>query len=142
MAKAPAGSTLHGGFALPFAKRQIAPTERPSLRLVASEALPSPEVLSSQVLKVAISTALLLGILVRLAFVLSADFPLNDGGMFYNMATDLQANGYHYIKEAAVYRRPDADPNECCAALRNSLRASPLYAVVLDDDGATVFKRR
>ncbi len=31
---------------------------------------------------------------VRFSFVYSADFPLNDGGLFYAMVRDLQANGY------------------------------------------------
>ncbi|MCC7366462.1 MAG: hypothetical protein IT303_19045 [Dehalococcoidia bacterium] len=35
-----------------------------------------------------------LGILVRAIQVVPADFPLNDGGMFYAMTRDLQANGY------------------------------------------------
>lgn len=38
--------------------------------------------------------AMLLGIVVRAFHVLSSDFPLNDGGMFYAMARDLQSNGY------------------------------------------------
>jgi hypothetical protein len=41
-----------------------------------------------------IGTALLFGFLVRSSFVIVADFPLNDGGMFYTMAGELQANGY------------------------------------------------
>lgn len=39
-------------------------------------------------------TSLVFGVLVRASFVLAADFPLNDGGMFYTMATELQSNGY------------------------------------------------
>lgn len=39
--------------------------------------------------------ALLPGILVRAFHVFSTDFPLNDGGMFYVMARDLQAN--HFV---------------------------------------------
>lgn len=40
------------------------------------------------------TAALCLGFAVRALLVLSADFPLNDGGMFYAMARDLQLNGY------------------------------------------------
>ncbi|MEX2247573.1 MAG: hypothetical protein WEC75_12915 [Dehalococcoidia bacterium] len=42
----------------------------------------------------ALAAAVALGGLVRASFVLGADFPLNDGGMFFVMARDLQANGY------------------------------------------------
>ena len=42
----------------------------------------------------ALGGAVLLGALVRAAFVLGSDFPLNDGGMFYAMARDLQRAGY------------------------------------------------
>lgn len=35
------------------------------------------------------------GALLRLAPLLSAGFPLNDGGLFYEMVRDLQANNYH-----------------------------------------------
>jgi len=40
-------------------------------------------------------TALLFGTVVRFMPVVSNGFPLNDGGMFYTMIRDLQAN--HYI---------------------------------------------
>src|SRR5512133_751688 len=40
-------------------------------------------------------TALLFGAVVRFVPVVSSGFPLNDGGMFYTMIRDLQAN--HYI---------------------------------------------
>lgn len=43
---------------------------------------------------VGLGVAFSLGILVRAAQVLSADFPLNDGGLFYAMVRDLQANNY------------------------------------------------
>lgn len=39
--------------------------------------------------------AIALGVAVRAFHVLSSDFPLNDGGMFYAMAQDLQRSGYH-----------------------------------------------
>jgi hypothetical protein len=38
--------------------------------------------------------ALVLGTLVRLLFILPANFPLNDGGLFYSMVRDLQANHF------------------------------------------------
>ncbi|MEN9327507.1 MAG: hypothetical protein RI947_315 [Candidatus Parcubacteria bacterium] len=42
---------------------------------------------------------ILLGFWIRVFFVLSADFPLNDGGMFYTMVNDILSNGFrlpHY----------------------------------------------
>lgn len=42
----------------------------------------------------AAGTAALFGVLVRATFVLSGDFPLNDGGMFYQMALDVRDAGY------------------------------------------------
>jgi hypothetical protein len=41
-----------------------------------------------------LSTAIALGVIVRLVPVLSFDFPLNDGGLFYQMALELQRAGY------------------------------------------------
>src|SRR5258706_7011628 len=41
---------------------------------------------------------ILLGFYVRLSNVLQASYPINDGGLFYTMAVDLQAN--HYILPA------------------------------------------
>ena len=38
--------------------------------------------------------ALLFGAIVRLTYVLGADFPLHDGGLFYAMARDVQQAGY------------------------------------------------
>ncbi|MCC6382012.1 MAG: hypothetical protein IT304_05850 [Dehalococcoidia bacterium] len=43
---------------------------------------------------VALACAVLLGVGVRAYHVLRWDFPLNDGGLFYQMARDLQDNGY------------------------------------------------
>lgn len=42
----------------------------------------------------AIVCAVLLGVAVRAVHVLSSEFPLNDGGMFYAMVEDLGASGY------------------------------------------------
>ena len=49
-----------------------------------------------------ISCALLLGALVRISFVTAFDFPLNDGGLFYTMSSDLQSNSYR-IPEFTTY---------------------------------------
>src|SRR6266545_6504676 len=38
--------------------------------------------------------AVIIGLLLRIAFPLIAPFPLNDGGLFYTMIRDLQANNY------------------------------------------------
>ncbi|HEX5386595.1 MAG TPA: hypothetical protein VFW66_07860 [Gemmatimonadales bacterium] len=43
---------------------------------------------------VALAAAIALGCALRSYLVLSRDFPLNDGGLFYTMARDLQRNGY------------------------------------------------
>jgi len=43
---------------------------------------------------IGLGVAFSLGVLVRAAQVFSADFPLNDGGLFYAMVRDLQANNY------------------------------------------------
>jgi asparagine N-glycosylation enzyme membrane subunit Stt3 len=50
----------------------------------------------------AIVAAITVGILVRAFHVLSSDFPLNDGGMFFAMARDLQDNGYR-LPEFTTY---------------------------------------
>ena len=42
----------------------------------------------------AMVAAVCLGILVRALYILPAEFPLNDGGMFYTMVQDLQHTGY------------------------------------------------
>jgi hypothetical protein len=44
---------------------------------------------------IALGLAIALGVAVRAFHVLSQDFPLNDGGLFYAMARDLQAAHYH-----------------------------------------------
>ena len=40
------------------------------------------------------SVATLIGLIVRLAAPLSVSFPLNDGGLFYQMILDLQLNHF------------------------------------------------
>lgn len=72
-----------------------APSTRPALRLVSTAgSAPAAEVISRRVLATAIVTALFVGAFIRIGFVLASDFPLNDGGMFYAMASDLQRNDY------------------------------------------------
>ena len=41
-----------------------------------------------------LAIAVALGLSVRLPFVLATDFPLNDGGLFYTMVSDLQRSSY------------------------------------------------
>jgi hypothetical protein len=43
---------------------------------------------------VALASAVLLGLLIRLSFVVGTDFPLNDGALFYTMVRDLQQVHY------------------------------------------------
>jgi hypothetical protein len=43
---------------------------------------------------VLVAAALILGIFVRLVYLFQDDFPLNDGGLFYTMVRDLQANRF------------------------------------------------
>lgn len=50
--------------------------------------------------------AVLIGGYIRLAPVIRSPLPLNDGGMFYTMARDLMANGYH-LPAFASYNRLD-----------------------------------
>ena len=52
----------------------------------------------------AIGGAVLLGFVVRAAHVLAADFPLNDGGLFYAMVRDLQNAGYR-LPDVTTYNR-------------------------------------
>lgn len=42
----------------------------------------------------AVAGSITIGLAIRLEFVLHSDFPLNDGGLFYNMVLDLQRSGY------------------------------------------------
>jgi len=54
----------------------------------------------------ALGVAIVIGVAVRAFHVLSSDFPLNDGGMFYAMARDLQENGYR-LPEFTSYNSGD-----------------------------------
>ena len=68
---------------------------RADLRLVQASPLPAGRAdLTRAEYIAALSAVLVLGFAVRAIFVLGAGFPINDGGMFYAMARDLQANSY------------------------------------------------
>lgn len=45
-------------------------------------------------LSAGLATAILAGVAIRCWLILSRDFPLNDGGLFYAMAGDIRHNGY------------------------------------------------
>ncbi len=68
----------------------------PPLRFVPPLAAPAaaPEPLSGAVYAALIACAIGLAVLIRATIVLSSDFPLNDGGMFFAMVRDLQASHY------------------------------------------------
>lgn len=73
----------------------------PHLRIVmpAEDAPPRAD-LSRRWFVVAIAAVLVLAFLIRLDFILRSDFPLNDGGLFFTMARDLQHA--HYALPAAT----------------------------------------
>ena len=74
---------------------QPAPRSQPRLHVVdAPAAVAQPLPISTRAFWLLAGGAVLMGLLVRASFVLGSDFPLNDGGMFFQMARDLQANGY------------------------------------------------
>jgi hypothetical protein len=69
--------------------------ERPPLRLLTTTPEQRPRAEISRVWPyLAVASAVGLGLLIRGAYVLSADFPLNDGGLFYAMIEDLQHSNY------------------------------------------------
>ncbi len=72
------------------------PATRPPFRIVhpSTHAEPRAEI-SNLVYAVAIAGAVATGFIVRLSFVLTSNFPLHDGGLFYRMVLDLHRN--HYI---------------------------------------------
>ncbi|MGB5845080.1 MAG: hypothetical protein WBG94_11600, partial [Anaerolineales bacterium] len=51
--------------------------------------------LSALHLSIAALILTFIGGLIRFYFILQADFPLNDGGLFYTMIEDLQANQFN-----------------------------------------------
>jgi hypothetical protein len=73
----------------PVARPRRSPTATPVLR---EEQTPD---LESRAYTFALILAVSLGIAVRAYHVLTQDFPLNDGGLFYAMVRDLQAAHYH-----------------------------------------------
>ncbi len=68
--------------------------------------------------------ATLLGSGVRLVFVLYLDFPVNDGGLFYSMTEDIQANGY----------RLPATTSYNSAGIPFAYPPLPLYAAAVMND--------
>ena len=69
---------------------------RPALRIVQPpEAGSAADAdLSRRAFVLLLAMAVFLGIVVRAMFVLASDFPLGDGGLFYQMVRDLQHAGY------------------------------------------------
>ncbi len=67
---------------------------RPDLRVVQATAVDTAPDLSRRSFVLLLSAVVLLGVFVRAPFVFAADFPLGDGGLFYQMARDLQHAGY------------------------------------------------
>jgi hypothetical protein len=75
-------------------RRQADAARAPQLRLVDS-AFSAPNAdLSRRAFVQLLAGAVALGVIVRLSFVLAAGFPIGDGGLFYQMARDLQHAGY------------------------------------------------
>ena len=58
--------------------------------------------LSNRHFAILIAAAIALAFVVRLGFILAADFPLHDGGLFFQMTRDLQAAGYR-LPETTSY---------------------------------------
>ena len=57
--------------------------------------MPSQDIdLSSRAFVLLVFAAIALGVIVRASFVLAADFPIGDGGLFYEMARDIQHAGF------------------------------------------------
>lgn len=79
-----------------FRNRRPDRTPLPPLRVVPPSAAPAAasEPLSGAVYAALIACAIGLAVLIRATIVLASDFPLNDGGMFFAMARDLQASHY------------------------------------------------
>jgi hypothetical protein len=71
-----------------------APEKKLYLHVVPIEPSERTADLSIKGLAVALFAAAVFGVLVRALWVSASDFPLNDGGMFYAMASDLQHAGY------------------------------------------------
>jgi hypothetical protein len=91
----PVGATNEpNGFQVPAMLERV--------REPAAPAPPDKQAAASRLGRTSVDTSVLnavlagtvLALLVRLHFVLGSDFPLNDGGLFYIMIRDLQANRY------------------------------------------------
>ncbi|MBI5285009.1 MAG: hypothetical protein HY874_07945 [Chloroflexi bacterium] len=76
----------------PFPLRIVAPGEAPS----------GAADLARNTYVISLMGAIAIGVVIRFALVLSSDFPLNDGGLFFGMARDIQASGYA-LPEFASY---------------------------------------
>jgi hypothetical protein len=87
------GRPLHLRDPLPPGRHLTAlPMGQPAPILEPDTAYPAD--LSQRAYVMSVMAAILLGVAVRASFVLSSDFPLNDGGLFFAMARDIQANHY------------------------------------------------
>ena len=74
--------------------QQITTPRRPTMERPIPRELP-PRFQHKDAYRLALALAIGLGIAVRAYHVLSQDFPLNDGGLFFAMVRDLQAAHYH-----------------------------------------------
>jgi hypothetical protein len=75
----------------PPASRPTVPVSRPPL---AAAPPPFARPLAGATFAAAVAVITLAGLYVRLVPALAATFPLNDGGLFYQMTEELRANGY------------------------------------------------
>lgn len=72
----------------------VRPRRPPAVEVVRESLVPAPAP-DDRRYRIALVLAVLLGVAVRAFHVLSHDFPLNDGGLFFSMVRDLQAAHYH-----------------------------------------------
>jgi hypothetical protein len=79
---------------LQFRDRPGQRASRPTLRVLPPAPAARAEPLSRASYAAMLIAAIGLGVLVRATIVLSSDFPLNDGGMFFAMVRGLQASHY------------------------------------------------
>ncbi len=86
-----------------FRRQQADSARPPQLRIVDSAVDDATGIaLSSRTYALAILGAIGLGFLVRAGFVLGSDFPLNDGGLFYQMVRDLQ-HAHYALPDTTTY---------------------------------------
>ncbi|HYM15123.1 MAG TPA: glycosyltransferase family 39 protein [Dehalococcoidia bacterium] len=84
-------------------RQHAAPARHPQLRVVGDEDDRADALaISSKLYAAAIAGAVALGFLVRAGFVLGSDFPLNDGGLFYQMVRDLQ-HAHYALPQTTTY---------------------------------------